>query len=72
MKTGGSTSLKNYENQIVTFEPVAQLPGGKELIYRVVATYNRVGNVVVKAEVRSASLPQPILDDQRTEFYQAQ
>lgn len=72
LKTSGYTPLKSFENQVVEFEPVDELPAGKELSYRVVASYNQVGTVLAKAEVRSSNLPQPIVDDQRTEFHQSQ
>ncbi len=60
----------NIQGQVIRFQPVAELPTGQTLTYRVRVQTRQVGEVTFRAEVTSRDQPQPLTAEETTEVVQ--
>ena len=67
--TSGPSNL-TIEGQAVRFDPVAELPAGESLSYRVRISTRQAGEFSLRVELTSRDQPQPITDEERTEVVQ--
>ncbi len=67
--TASGSSIHANDNELVAFQPVAEVPAGKTLTYTVKVKGTLSGNMRFRTKVSSDSLAEPLASEEMTKIY---